>query len=275
LSARLIVTADDVGLHPGMTGGAIEAHHHGIVTACSVVANGAAFDDAVVRLKECPSLDVGVHLTLVEERPLEPPRAIPSLVDGEGRFFRNFKVFALRYSTGRIRIADVEHELAAQIERALDSGLPITHLNGHQHLHVLPSIFDCVLRLAQLYKVPFVRIPSDRGGRARRAAIAVLNQVASSARHAAREAGVFTSDRTIGIAEAGHFDAALLESLLRHAEGVTELVCHPGVGQQELAGAYDWGYDWEGETAALCDPRLRGAMVAAGVELARIGEVVG
>src|SRR5687768_3715380 len=67
---RLIVTADDVGLHPGMTEGAIRAHLDGIVTACSVVANGAAFDDAVARLRDVPSLEVGVHLTLVEEHPL-------------------------------------------------------------------------------------------------------------------------------------------------------------------------------------------------------------
>ena len=63
---RLIVTADDVGLHPGMTAGAIRAHRDGIVTACSLVANGVAFYDAVERLREVPSLEVGVHLTLVE-----------------------------------------------------------------------------------------------------------------------------------------------------------------------------------------------------------------
>ena len=67
---RLIVTADDVGLHRGMTEGAIRAHRDGIVTACSIVANGGAFDDAVARLQETPSLEVGVHLTLVEERSL-------------------------------------------------------------------------------------------------------------------------------------------------------------------------------------------------------------
>ena len=67
---RLIVTADDVGLHRGMTEGAIRAHREGIVTACSVVANGVAFDDAVARLRDVPALEVGVHLTLVEERSL-------------------------------------------------------------------------------------------------------------------------------------------------------------------------------------------------------------
>lgn len=53
---QLIVTADDVGLDRGMTEGAIRAHREGIVTACSIVANGAAFDDAVARLLDVPSL---------------------------------------------------------------------------------------------------------------------------------------------------------------------------------------------------------------------------
>jgi len=76
---RLIVTADDVGLDRGMTSGAIEAHRNGIVTACSLVANGLEFDDAVARLREVPSLEVGVHLALVEERALTTGKPMPKI----------------------------------------------------------------------------------------------------------------------------------------------------------------------------------------------------
>src|SRR5262249_20678639 len=74
---RLIVTADDVGLDRGMTTGAIEAHRKGIVTACSIVANGREFEDAVARLRDVPSLEAGVHLTLVEERALTSGEPMP------------------------------------------------------------------------------------------------------------------------------------------------------------------------------------------------------
>src|SRR5438270_7621569 len=84
---RLVVTADDVGLHRGMTEGAIRAHREGIVTACSVVANGAAFYDAVERLRDVPSLEVGVHLTLVEERSLTGMRLPRSYIE----FVRDMK----------------------------------------------------------------------------------------------------------------------------------------------------------------------------------------
>src|SRR2546427_11296299 len=100
---RLIVTADDVGLDRGMTAGAIEAHRHGIVTACSIVANGREVDDAVARLRDVPSLEVGVHLTLVEERALITGAAMP----------RNYLRFLL--SPRR----DVQPQLRAQSRKAL------------------------------------------------------------------------------------------------------------------------------------------------------------
>src|SRR5437763_15186907 len=112
---RLIVTADDVGLHRGMTEGAIRAHREGIVTACSVVANGRAFDDAVARLRETPSLEVGVHLALVEERALTTGAAMP----------RSYARFLL--TPPRV---DIEAELRPQIEEVLGAGLRVTHLNG-------------------------------------------------------------------------------------------------------------------------------------------------
>jgi chitin disaccharide deacetylase len=44
---RLTVNADDFGLTPGVNRTIIEAHSRGIVTSSTLMANGAAFDDAV------------------------------------------------------------------------------------------------------------------------------------------------------------------------------------------------------------------------------------
>src|SRR5436309_15247059 len=142
-----------------MTTGAIEAHRNGIVTACSIVANGREFDDAVARLREVPSLEVGVHLTLVEERALITGAPMP-------RNYWRF-LFAPRM--------DVEPELRAQIEKVLATGLRVTHLNGHQHLHQLPRVWRVVERLAREYDIGYVRVVNDRGGRKRRLSMAVLN----------------------------------------------------------------------------------------------------
>jgi len=246
LTPSLIVTADDVGLHAGMTEGAIRAHREGIVTACSIVANGAAFEDAVARLRDVPSLEVGVHLTLVEERPLTPIRAP-----------RKYTSYVPLYLARVISIAAIERELRAQIERVLTSGLRVTHLNGHQHLHLLPRIFRVVCSLARQYAIPYVRIVDDHGGAARPISMRAL----SSLGRRGRMTGL-TNDRTIGVSGAGHLEDVV--PLLDHVRGVTELVTHPGIG----VSGYAWGYDWDRETRALCDPRLREQLVTRGIALA-------
>ena len=241
MTRKLIVTADDVGLDPGMTAGAIEAHENGIVTACSIVANGVAFDDAVERLRDVPKLAVGVHLALVEERSLTTGALMP----------RNYVRFLLE------RKRDPEPELRAQIEKVLKTGLRVTHVNGHQHLHMLPRIFELVQRLAIEYHIPYVRTVRDFGGRvplARRVAIKALSRFNNKG----------SNDRTIGVANAGHLDIGLILELLDYVDGVTELVTHPGLGVTRYP---HWNYEWDRETRALCDPRVREAIRAKGIEL--------
>jgi predicted glycoside hydrolase/deacetylase ChbG (UPF0249 family) len=241
---KLIVTSDDVGLHAGMTEGAIRAHRQGIVTACSVVANGAAFEDAVERLRDTPSLEAGVHLTLVEERPLT---AI--------RFPKKYTTFAPLYVLRAISMTKIERELRAQIERVLRTGLRVTHLNGHQHLHLMPRIFELVAKLAREYAVPYVRIVDDLGGAERGLSMRILSALGRRAR------STFTNDHTIGVANAGHLRD--VTALLDHVRGVTELVTHPGVGVR----GYGWGYAWDDETAALCAPALRDEIAKRGIAL--------
>jgi len=243
---RLIVTADDVGLHPGMTEGAIRAHRDGIVTACSIVANGRAFEDAIARLRDVPSLDVGVHLTLVEEQSLTGMR-----------FPRKYPAFVPLYLARVISLSDIERELRAQIERVAGSGLRVTHLNGHQHLHLLPRVFAVVAKLAMEFGIGYVRIVNESGGPAvsRRLAISALSFLGRRARAS------FTNERTIGVAGAGHLGDVV--PLLDRVGGLTELVTHPGVA----VDGYDWGYAWDAETRALCDQRLRPELESRGIAL--------
>jgi predicted glycoside hydrolase/deacetylase ChbG (UPF0249 family) len=151
---------------------------------------------------------------------------------------------------------NIERELRAQIERVLATGLRVTHLNGHQHLHAVPSIFRLVLALAHEYGIGYVRSPRDAGGRAgvvRRAAVRALAWLTP-------DGG--TNTRTIGIAEAGHLTAPRINELLDEVDGLTELVTHPGVG---VTAYPHWRYEWDAETAALCDPAVRAAIAEKGI----------
>jgi predicted glycoside hydrolase/deacetylase ChbG (UPF0249 family) len=263
---ELIVTADDVGLHSGMTAGAIAAHRHGIVTACSVCACGTALDDAVAALQSTPRLDDGAHLMLVEGRSILPPRQVPSLVRRDGFFRASHRHFVVDYLARRIRMRDVEAELEAQLDRLRSMGMRLTHVYSHQHVHMLPGVFEVVAGLAARSGIPYVRVVRDAGGRAgpvRRAAIGALGLLARRA----RRLDAASSERTIGVMNAGHLSSRLMLSLLDQVSGVTELVAHPGVGNAAIASDYQWGYDWDQETSALCDPDVRRAVEKRGIRL--------
>lgn len=266
----LVVTADDAGLHPGMTLGALKAHDEGIVTAVSVSPNGRAFEHAVELLKDRPKLDVGVHLTLVGERPLSPPGTVPSLLGKDGALLPGFPAFVRRSLLGKIRPDEVERELRAQIERLQGTGLHVVHANAHQHLHVLPGVFEIVHRLAAEYRIRWLRIPADpaatRGLSVRHLELGILNALGRRAR--SRVLPPFrTTDRALGIVAAGHLTPGKLTRILEDVQGTTELVCHPGIGGAGLAAEYDWGYGWDQETAALCDPEVRAGLERAGVRV--------
>ena len=267
----LVVTADDVGLHAGMTAGALKAHDEGIVTAVSVVANGRDFEEAVEKLKDRPGLDVGIHFTLVGERPLSPPERVRTLMDGNA-FLPDFRMFTRRYLLAGIAPGEVELELRRQAERLAGTGLPIVHANSHQHLHVLPKIFEIVLRLAEEYRIPFVRIPDEpaamRWPSPRALQISILNGIGKTARRHLEENGkIRATDQTVGVLDAGGLTPGKLIQILADVEGLSELVCHPGLGGEFLAKTYDWGYSWDRETAALCDAGVRAGIGERGIEL--------
>jgi len=275
---QLVVTADDLGLHERMNEGSVRAHREGIVTAVSLVANGRAFDHAVELLRHEKALDTGVHLTFVEETPLTPLPEVGSLVDDGGTFLKNFRSFSFRYLYGGIDLDELERELRKQIERVMRTGLTVRHLNSHQHLHLLPRIFDRVLALAEEFRIPNVRMPEDYPKTTehdvRAISIRVLSAMSGRARHRWEgRTSIAMNDRAIGILHAGHLTASHLLELLDSVEGVTELVTHPGAATSEIARTYDWGYDWDEETAGLCDPRVREAIVAKGIELTRFSEL--
>lgn len=269
---QLVVTADDVGLAPGMTRGALEAAEHGIVTAVSVAPVGEAFDEAIAELRRVPQLDVGAHLVLAGERPLSPAAEVPSLVGRDGRLLSGFAAFCARYARGGVRLDEVRRELGRQLDRLLDTGLSVRHLNSHQHLHALPRIFDEVTTLAAARGIAVVRVPEDPllppPVSPRALALRGLRTLAQQCRRRVAAPSIVTLDGTLGLAAAGHLTPPKLRALLdARWNGRYELVCHPGSGNAELGSRYRWGYDWDTERAALSDAALPAALVERGIEL--------
>ena len=248
-TARVIVHADDFGLHPALNEGVERAHREGVVSSASLMPLGPAFEDALRRASAMPTLDLGLHFTLV---------GLPGFPPTLGAFLSGYA----RGAWPARRAADA---LSAQLDAL--SGLSVSHLDSHQHLHTLPSIMRVVCPLAAEYGIRAIRLPIDGPALApvsapRRAQAAALAAMARLSRRYIAAAGLRTSDYFSGMTVSGHLTVPILTQYLQNArDGLTEIVCHPGADNRTLSHAFDWGYDWEGETAALCSPEARAAAV--------------
>ena len=272
---RLVVNADDFGISARINEGIVLAHRAGIVTATSLMAVGRAFDQAVQCCRAVPTLDVGVHLTLVAERPLLPCRS--SLAGDDGRFPASAGAFLQHWLTGSIRRADVQAEWSAQIERVLDHGIRVTHLDSHQHVHILPGLADLSLHLAARYNIPFVRVPVEdlRGDQwpslhriNRMFGATVLRASWALARLTGAKQANFRPLRFLGFQDGGRLDDLRLRRLLRvlRPGRAYELMCHPGLTPDE-PDLKRWQYGHEKELQALTNPSIRSDIAARGIQL--------
>ena len=210
-----------------------------------------------------PDLGVGLHLTLVGERPVSDPAAIPSLVGTEGRLFATGLGFARRWLTGGVRAAEARLEIRAQFARARELGVSLTHVDSHDHVHVLPGLFETIVEETIRAGVRCLRIPLEIGAAgviswSRRLSGAGLYLLARRAAHIARQTGCAFPDRFLGFRGAGQIDTASLKARIESlGAGVTELALHPAVGSGPPRPDFaSWGYRWDAELAALLAPEI-------------------
>lgn len=260
MSRRLIVNADDFGFTRDVNEGIVEAHRHGILTATTLMANGAAFEDAVKLAKSWPTLDVGCHLVLVQGPSVaDPSRQLPA-TPGE---------LARAIMRGRLPIYD---ELLAQVRRIARAGIRPTHVDTHKHTHLLPPVLEAVAKVARQFSIPWVRRPFDfgidSGARITKSAIALGMRVTRPS--FGRILGELkTTDHFTGFQITGTLRRAnLIATLERLPEGLTEFMCHPGKCGEELqAAATRLKESRELELQALTSPEVRTVIERRGIEL--------
>ncbi len=217
------------------------------------MANGTAFDNAVCLAAETPSLDIGCHLVLVQgksvltggELPKGPRDLLLSLVRGG---------------------FDISSELRLQIEKILAAGIKPTHLDSHKHTHLLPQIFRIVIRLAREFRIPYVRLPLDKTVRVAGCSPGFLE---GFYRRIARKEGVLLTDNFLGFRLTGSLNEDTLASAIAALpDGLTELMCHPGVLGPELSRAETRLKESRAiELNALTSARVRDLVAGSGVRL--------
>ncbi|XP_032509768.1 carbohydrate deacetylase isoform X2 [Phocoena sinus] len=160
---RLVVTADDFGYCPRRDEGIVEAFLAGAVTSVSLLVNGAAAESAA-ELARRHRIPTGLHANLSEGRPVGPARHGASSLLGPEGFFLGKMGFREAVAAGEVVLPQVRGELEAQLSRFRELlGRDPTHVDGHQHVHVLPGVCQVFAEALQACGVRFTRLPMERG----------------------------------------------------------------------------------------------------------------
>jgi predicted glycoside hydrolase/deacetylase ChbG (UPF0249 family) len=222
MSRWLVFNADDLGVSRSATLGVIKAHREGVVTSASLAVTTPCYADAVTTcVRTCPDLGIGLHFTLTSGKPVSEANRASLLTDTRG--FLRWRFPSLFVATALQRRADllaqVGHELDAQLDKLHADGIRPDHIDSERHVHLIPGIFELVVAAAKRRGIPFVRAGADVG------------------------AGYFPLSRMPGLALRGGFAKSLLLSNLarraqQHLDGIRtaeQVASFFGSGQMHLA----------------------------------------
>ena len=256
---RLIVTADDFGAALAVNEAVETAHRGGILTAASLMVSGEAAGDAIARARRLPDLKVGLHLVLVEGRPVLPMSAVPDLVDATGQFRTNMVRAGIDMFFRPSVRRQLAAEIAAQFALFSKSGLALDHVNAHKHFHLHPTIAGLIIKIGRDFGMRAARVPAEPGRILKRIEPAshqgpsLLTPWTALLRRQFGRAGLLTPDNVFGLAWSGAMTTSRLASLLDHLPaGLSEIYLHPATANEFTGSAP--GYRYIEEYVALTAP---------------------
>lgn len=260
MKKQLIINADDFGIHPAVNEAVRKAATEGILTSTSLMAGGDAFDEAVEMARSMPSLGIGIHLTLVGGiKPVLSPSEVPSLTWDNGVFCHDYGKLIVRDLEGKISLSEVYAEWDAQIQKIMNTGLPVTHMDGHQHMHMWPHFYPIARDLAKKYHISCMRVPDEDvlfgmkdGHIIRWAAKNGLSLLSRMHRPDLKKNHIRTNDHFFGMLYGGHLSPErFAKFILQTKPGITEIMCHPSADTRAMEDTFHWGYHGEDELAGL------------------------
>jgi chitin disaccharide deacetylase len=269
---ELILNADDFGMTRGVNDAIVRAHQEGILPSATLMANGPAFEDAVQRALANPSLGVGCHLVLVGGQAIAPPEEISSLADPAGNLPQSLEALVARVSCGLVRSKHIERELQAQIEKIRRAGIEPSHVDTHKHTHAHPAVMEALGKVAHACGIARVRNPFERlrdswkttRGEKGGYSIQLMSAVAARSvtllfRAICKKYGLSSPDRFLGLAMTGNLGPRALRQMIDMvSDGRTEIMLHPGLCDDDLAGSGSrLQMQRQLELEGLLDPELK------------------
>jgi hopanoid biosynthesis associated protein HpnK len=275
---HLIMNADDFGLSSGVNRSIIEAWDKGLLTSASLMVGGSACAEAVDMALANPGLQVGLHLTLLQGRAALPHTGFPTIADREGNFGNDPVHAGMRYFFIKSLRRQLALEIEAQIVKFRETGLPLSHVDGHLNIHMHPVVFDILCELMPKYGINTFRLSRERLGAelcisprrylGKAADAFIFTRLANRCKPQLDRLGIGYAAEVKGLLNSGHMtEEYLLKALDLLGDGITEIYFHPACRPEaELAG---WmpGYRHEDELAALTSRRVSNKLEQIGIRL--------
>jgi len=241
-----------------------------------------AVADALARARALPSLKVGLHVVLVDGRPVLPPADIPDLVGADGAFATDQLRAGIKFFFAPGVRRQLAREIRAQFEAFAATGLALDHVNAHKHMHLHPTVARLILEIGRDYGLRAMRLPREPPGPLRAAepgsrdplAARLLRLWCTTLQGRLARARIRANDQIFGLAWTGAVTERRVLGLLDHLpEGVSELYCHPGDTGAPALEAEMPGYRHVEELAALTSPAVRARVGALGLRLISFGDL--
>lgn len=150
---KLIINADDLGFSLGVNHAILKANTEGFLSHASLMANTEYFDHAVTEvIPNSRNLQIGVHVNLTCAKALFSD----NILTKNGFLNNTFVKLLFKFKSKKV-LESIEKEIEFQILKIKDKGIKISHIDGHEHVHVIPSINKIVRKLAKKHNIPRIR----------------------------------------------------------------------------------------------------------------------
>jgi len=284
---KLIINADDLGADEGRNAGILEAVRAGVVKSVSLLPNGPATAEAIEAIHDgkYEGVSIGPHLNLSEGKSISG--GLRLLAGDNGALPGKTAAQRLLLQEDNPELEkEVFREVEAQIGLLRKAGISLSHIDGHQHLHIFPAARKAVIGAARKHGISWIRlahepypvseeerIPEDLESEAKR-----FSELSAGAFPLLAGTGIRAADRFCGLYLKGRLSSDILERYLAgFPEGLTELMVHPGRIPVE-AGASPFGgfstIEREKELAALLSPSFHKAVLQNGMSLISFREAL-
>ncbi|MBX3437807.1 MAG: polysaccharide deacetylase family protein [Planctomycetaceae bacterium] len=264
----LIIHADDAGMSHSVNRATIDAMQTGVVSSASIMVPCPWFPEFAAHAKEHPDQDFGIHLTLNSEwkhyrwGPVTPRDQVPSLVDPDGYLWSNIQQVA-----ANVKADEVDRELRAQVDRALQFGVPLTHLDTHMGAVITrPDLLEIYVNLGIDYNLPVMFVRTF-GPQAAKEYPALLEKSDEMVRVLDRHGLPVLNGLAQFYGGESHEERQgnYLRTIRDLAPGVSQLIIHCGYDDDELQHITSSSARRDGDRRIFTDPDVMAEIEKAGV----------